>query len=95
MASNNQSSKGNGAAKRMSNPKLKEKRQRAWQRAQKRNERNRVANLARQKANDEMLKAHGLTRTFTTIQVMRDGKLVTLKRPDSPQRTMRLAGVTA
>jgi hypothetical protein len=95
MASNNQSSKGNGAAKRMSNPKLKEKRQRAWQRAQKRNDKNRAENLARQKANDAMLKAHGLTRTLTTVQVMRDGKLVTVQRPDSPQRTMRLAGVTA
>ena len=95
MASNNQSSKGNGASKRMSNPKRKERRQRAWIKAQKRNEKNRRENEARKKANDEMLKANGLTRTFTTVETVVNGKIVSRKRPDSPQRTMRLAGKAA
>lgn len=72
-------------------------RQRSYARAQKKKEANRLANEARRKLNDDILKMNGLTRTTTTIEVFdrNTGKLRKKVRPDSPQRTLRLAGIDA
>lgn len=58
----NDSSKGNGASKRMSNEKLKAKRARSWARGQARKKAREAANQARMQANLDALKALGGTR---------------------------------
>lgn len=70
---------------------LKEKRQRSWARGEARKKRNREANEAARKANDALLTSLGLTRTKTAHEEIRDGKIIVRMRPDSPQRTIRLA----
>lgn len=86
-----QGSKGNPASKRMVNANLKAKRARSWLRGEACKKAHAAANEARRKANDEALRALGLSRTRTTIEVIIDGKKIHRSRPDSPQRTMRLA----
>jgi hypothetical protein len=77
----------------MTNPKLKERRQRSWLRGEARKKRNREANEARRKANDAQLAFLDLTRTKTAVERRRGDKTVIVYRPDSPQRTIRLAGL--
>lgn len=58
MATKQQKIKGNPASKRMSNAHLAIRRERSWARGQKKKERNRADNKARQVANDN-LRAQG------------------------------------
>lgn len=85
MAGNNSASKGNGAAKRMMNPKLKEKRQRSWARGEARKKRNREANEARAAANLAALKSlGGVQRYYDRVTVDASGKTVTRSKLESP-----------
>lgn len=74
--------------KRAQNAKKKENRKASWNRAQAKKKANKLANEARRKDNDAILEGLGLSRTVTVI--VRGKKKV--GRPDSPQRTARLAG---
>jgi len=78
--------------KAASNPKLKEKRQRAWLRAQKRNEKNRLENELRAEKNKQILKDEGIKP-----RLMTDGKYLNVKgepnhnKLQSPSRAIRSA----
>ncbi len=87
------SSKGNGAAIRMSNVKLKEKRQRSWARGEKRKLANKAKNDARETANKQALAELGGTqRNYERVTERRvlnkqgvvELKLVTRTKLESP-----------
>lgn len=71
----------------------KAKRAEAYKRAQARKDANRERNEKARQRNNAGLAFLGLERTFTTVQRVIDGKVRNVKRPDSPQRTARLAGI--
>lgn len=74
--------------KRASNANKKANRAASWKRGEARKVENRKKNEKRASENDKTLAILGLERTVTTIV---KGKRK-VNRPDSPQRTARLAG---
>lgn len=85
--------KGNPATHRMGNPKRAERRQRAWKRAQARNERNRAKNDARMNANLEELKSLGGSQEMyerVTVDKATGKTLKRMKRESPGQALIRV-----